>query len=127
MAADDKKHRRIAEYLQCDPKLVEQALAAQKELAEKGTRKQLGEILLEMEAISRDDLLGAIRDQRQDRLRSSPVFSALSDEELKQLTNLVGEKSIPAGQSFIQQNESGSCFYVIVSGQAEVFWKEEGG
>ena len=127
MTTEETKHRRIAEYLQCDPSLVEQALTVQKELVEKGTKKQLGEILLEMEAISREDLMGAVRDQRHDRLRSSLVFAALSDEELKELTQLVGEKSVSAGEEFIEQNESGSCFYIIVSGRAEVFWKEEGG
>ncbi|MEE8348046.1 MAG: hypothetical protein V3R94_00625 [Acidobacteriota bacterium] len=41
MMADQKKNRRIAEYLQCDRGLVDQ-----------GLKRQSGEILLEMEAIS---------------------------------------------------------------------------
>jgi adenylate cyclase len=117
--------RKIAEYLQCDPETLENALSRQKELAETGVEMHLGEILLEMEAISREDLIGALHDQRLDRLLTSPVFSGLDEEELRDITRFVGERSVTAGEEFIRQGEMGDCLYVIVHGQAAVFWKEE--
>ncbi|MDA2939305.1 GAF domain-containing protein, partial [Acidobacteria bacterium AH-259-A15] len=122
-----KDPRRIAEYLQCDPDMVEKALSRQRELAGRGVKKRLGEILLEMEAITREDLIGALHHQRLGRLRNSPVFSGLSEEELKDIACFFVEKSVAAGDEFIRQNEMGDCFYVIASGQALVFWEDEMG
>lgn len=127
MSTENEKHRKIADYMQCDPEMVEQALSRQKKLAQMGVRKQLGEILLEMEAISRADLMEAIQEQRLDRLRASPVYSGLSDEELAELTQFVGEESVTAGEEFIRQNEKGDCFFIVVRGQVQVFWKDDSG
>ncbi len=111
--------------MQCEQEVVEQALSHQRELVGTGVQKHLGEILLEMEAISREDLIGAIHGQRLDRLRTSPVFSGLEDEELKDITGFVGEKSVSAGEEFIRQGEMGDCLFILVHGQASVFWKED--
>ena len=116
--------RKIAEYLQCDPKTLEKALLRQKELVETGVEMHLGEILLEMDAISREDLIGALHDQRLDRLLTSPVFTGLDEKELRSITRFVGERSVAAGEEFIRQGEMGDCLYVIVYGQAAVFWKD---
>ena len=120
----NRDRRKIAEYLQCDPDTLEKALLRQKELEKTGVEMHLGEILLEMEAISREDLIGALHDQRLDRLLTSPVFSGLDEKELKDITRFVGEKSVAAGEEFIRQGETGDCLYVIVQGQASVFWKD---
>ncbi|MFQ5928865.1 MAG: GAF domain-containing protein [Acidobacteriota bacterium] len=127
MSTHGKDPQRIAEYLQCDPDIVEKALLRQQELAGRGVKKRLGEILLEMEAITREDLVGALHHQRLSRLHNSPVFSGLSEEELKDITCFFAEKSIAAGEEFIRQNERGRCFYVIASGQALVFWEDDMG
>ena len=125
MSNNSLDRRKIAQYLQCDPQILEQALSQQRELVSTGVEKHLGEILLEMEAISREDLIGAIQGQRLDRLRTSPVFSGLEDEELKDITRFVGEKSVSAGDEFIRQNEMGDCLFILVDGQAVVFWRED--
>ena len=119
--------RRIAEYLGCDHGVIQQALLRQKELAGGGIRKRLGEILHEMEAVSRDDLIEAIHDQRLDRLRTSPVFAGLSEGELMAITSLVGETSVMAGEEFIRQDDIGDCFYVVIEGEGLVFRKDETG
>ena len=124
LSPKSRDRRKIAEYLQCDPETLEKALLRQKELAETGVEMHLGEILLEMEAISREDLIGALHDQRLDRLLTSPVFSGLDEEELRDITRFVGERSVATGEEFIRQGQMGDCLYVIAHGQAAVFWED---
>lgn len=119
--------QRIGEYLCCEPETLQEALLRQTELAGEGTRKRLGEILLEMGAVSREDLLTAVHQQRRARLQSCPVSVGISDEELKTLTSFVAEKSLGAGEEFIHQSEMGDCFYVVVEGQVCVFWRDSDG
>ena len=125
MGKADSDPRKIGEYLECTVDQLQQALVRQKELAESGTKRRLGELLLEMEAVGREDLIQAVQNQRLDRLRNSPVFRGLSDVELRGLTSLVGEKSFAAGQEFVRQDEKGDSVYIVVEGQALVFRVDE--
>ncbi len=118
---------RIGEYLPCDSDLLERAFSRQRELASSGVRKRLGEILLETGAVTQGDLVTAIHSQRLDRFRICPVFDGLREEELKEIALFVGEESVARGGEIIHQDEMGDCFYIVVDGQALVFWTGEAG
>ncbi|MGE3540838.1 MAG: GAF domain-containing protein [Candidatus Tectimicrobiota bacterium] len=121
------KQKKLGCYLACDPKHLAQALALQHMLATQGSVQRLGTILIEQQSISRDDLLQALQAQRLDRLRQCPVFAGLAEQDLAALSTLVGERSIPAGVQFIQQDELGDRCYVLASGQVEVFQRGPSG
>ncbi len=119
--------QRIGLYLGCDPTVLSQGLVWQQQLAAQGRHKRLGEILLERQMVSRDTLGAALQAQRLDRLRRCAVFAGLDAQELATLCGLVEERSIPAGEDFIRQDDVGDRCFVLASGQAEVFqYGEEG-
>jgi hypothetical protein len=68
---------KIGVYLGCDPALLDQALAWQQHWADRGLRKRLGELLLELQLMSPDTLWAALCAQRLDRLRQCTVFAGL--------------------------------------------------
>jgi signal transduction histidine kinase len=53
-------------------------------------------------------------------LRKSPLFQGLSDEELKQLTDMAESVSLQAGEILIKQGELGDSAYVVIRGDFEV-------
>lgn len=122
-----KKLRRIGEHLRCRPEVLKYALSWQKKLSDEGVRKRLGEILVEMQAISRKELVDALTRQRLERLQRCPIFFDVSEEELQNIIPFVEEKSLPAQSEFIHQSDVGDCFYVLVEGEVLVFWVDEDG
>jgi Cyclic nucleotide-binding domain len=126
-AAELLRAQRIGLYLDCNPAVLSQGLAWQQQLAAQGSHKRLGEILLELHMVSRDTLGAALQAQRLDRLRRCPVFAGLEAQELTTLCGLVEERSIPAGEDFIRQNDVGDRCFVLASGQAVVLQHGEEG
>ena len=55
-----------------------------------------------------------------DSLKAVPLFSELSDKELKALTQSMHEKRFSDGQEVVTQGESGIGFFVILDGTARV-------
>ena len=53
-------------------------------------------------------------------LKGVPLFSALSEKELKKLTPLFRERSFDAGHMIAQEGKPGFAFFVIQSGRATV-------
>jgi signal transduction histidine kinase len=53
-------------------------------------------------------------------LRKSPLFQGLSDEELRQLTDMAESVSLRAGEILIKQGELGDAAYVVIRGDFEV-------
>ena len=53
-------------------------------------------------------------------LRSFPCFAELTDDQSKQLANLMVEVRIPAYEVIVRENDLIDCIYIIVSGVAEV-------
>lgn len=119
--------RKLGEYLGCGPDVIRRALERQRELRYSGVKKRLGELLLEEQAISSDDLSAATLHQRLDRLSSCPIFSDLSNDELMQVRDLVAEESVDEGQLIINQDEPGRSFFVLVQGRALVLRTDEDG
>lgn len=58
--------RKLGEYLCCDPSVIEERLGRQRNLSQKGVRRRLGELLIQEGLVSREELSGAILDQRLD-------------------------------------------------------------
>ena len=116
---------KIGAYLGCDPALLDQALAWQQQRAARGLRKRLGELLLELQLMSGDTLWAALRAQRLDRVRGCAVFAGLETHELEALCESVQERSIPAGEEFIRQDEIGDRCFIVASGHAVVFQRDE--
>src|SRR5262245_61639899 len=117
-AAELRRAQRIGLYLDCDPAILSQSLAWQRQLAAQGSHKRLGEILLELHMVSRDTLGAALQAQRLDRLRRCPVCAGLEAQELTTLCGLVEERSIPADEDFIRQDDVGDRCFFLASGQA---------
>jgi CRP-like cAMP-binding protein len=125
--ASDPGSRKLGEYLGCGPDVIRRALERQRELRNSGVKKRLGELLVEEQAISTEDLSAATLNQRLDRLSSCPIFSDLSQGDLMQIRDLVTEKSVDKDQEFINQNEPGKSFFVLVQGRALVLRRDDEG
>lgn len=123
----DSGSRRLGEYLGCGPDVIRRALERQRQLRENGVKKRLGELLVEEQAISSEDLSAATLQQRLDRLSSCPIFSDLSTDDLIQIRDLVMEESVDEGQEFINQDEPGRSFFVLVQGRALVLRRDRDG
>lgn len=118
---DDQVANKIGQYLSLDLEVINKGLESQRQLAYKGIRKLLGEVLIDLKAITLDDLNEAVHLQRYERLKITQLFRDLSDEDLKHLSELVQEETVSAGETFIQQDTHGDCFYLIVKGEAQVY------
>jgi CRP-like cAMP-binding protein len=55
-----------------------------------------------------------------DSLKAVPLFSELSDKELRALSQSMHEKRFEQGQEVVTQGESGIGFFVILEGSARV-------
>jgi len=54
-------------------------------------------------------------------LQQVPLFSDLSKHEVKQIARLFKERRFAKGETVIQEGSGGAAFFVIESGEAEVF------
>jgi len=114
--------KKFGSYLVCSPGTLRNAVKMQGRLLKTGRKvKRIGEVLLENGDISNEDLDNAIRKQRIDRLRNSPVFASLSNLELAAISSRFTEVSVPIGQQFIFQDEPDPTLYIIASGKVQVY------
>ena len=60
------------------------------------------------------------KDHIDDRLSSIPMFADCSKKELRSISRLMTQLSIPAGKELIRQGEPGREFMIILDGSAEV-------
>lgn len=58
-------------------------------------------------------------------LRGSPIFAPLPVATLERLCHEVAEREMRPSEAVIREGESGDCFYLIESGEVEVFEGEE--
>ena len=56
-----------------------------------------------------------------DFLCKVPLFSGLSEEDLKRLSEVIGELKVPAGDELFAEGSQGDSAYVIKEGQIEIF------
>lgn len=115
---------KLGAYLDALPADIEHALALQNMLGDQTPSRRMGELLVAMQAVSPEALRAALHAQRRNRLRGCSVFTGLDEDELNVLCGFVEERTIPAGDVFIHQDDIGDCCFVIVSGQAQVFQED---
>ena len=60
------------------------------------------------------------RDTKVEALRRAPLFEGLSDKELGEVAVRTDDLDFPAGKVLCREGETGSEFYVIMEGEAEV-------
>ena len=53
-------------------------------------------------------------------LKETPIFSRTSDASLAAMLKSAIQKTIPAGETIVEQGKGGVGFYLILEGQAEV-------
>ncbi len=111
----------------CDLGAIEKAVDLQNKLAVEGVAKPLGEILVDMDAITRDDLISSIHMQRFDRLQGFSVFAGINNRELSRICNYVHERNISCGEEFILQDAKSDSLFLIIKGKALVFRRDEDG
>ncbi len=124
MPDDERKMpplKRLGEYIRWAPEKLEQMLRRQHRLVQKGDKRRLGEMLVEEGMISRSRLEEALARQRKDRLRPCEVFKGLEAEALETICDHATEISIDAGENFIQQDEPGDCFFILIEGEVLVY------
>jgi adenylate cyclase len=111
----------LGEYVDCNPEVIEQVLAEQKQLITQGRKRRLGELLLRKKLLTLESLHEAVSRQRLDRLQASHLFAGMNLDELLKIRDYVTEMSMAPGEQFIAQNTEGDCFYVLVGGRALVY------
>jgi len=125
--AELRSPKRLGLYLGCDPAALDQALLSQQQWAAQGSWKRLGEVLLASQLLSREVLWQALQAQRLDRLHQCTICAGLAQSDLLSLAALVSERSIKAGEEFIQQDTIGDRCFILASGHAVVFQRGEDG
>lgn len=60
------------------------------------------------------------QDSKADALARAPLFDGLSRKELIQLAKATEDMDVPAGKVLCREGDTGSEFFVIVEGEAEV-------
>ena len=125
----EKPHPRLlGEYLSCSRGSIRIAMQKKRDAkVHGGDQKRIGELLIELDIISEEDLRNALRQQRADRLGLCPVFESLNRTELTGISNHFSEVSLTSDQQFIFEGENDPTLYVLVDGKLEVFTKDNEG
>ena len=125
MATDHKNKthvpKKLGQYLKCRDDIIDRALDIQRQQALQGHDIRLGELLVNAGWITPEERDEAVHGQRLDRLCCCPIFSNLQKEHLQQIAPWIKEINCATGQELISQDVYGDCFYVLISGRAEVF------
>ena len=120
--------RLLGEYLSCSRGSIRIAMQKKRDATVVGhIKKRLGEILIELQTITQEELENALRQQRADRLGLCSVFESLNRTELSAIGNQFTETSLSADQQFIFEGENDPTLYILVDGKLEVFTKDDNG
>jgi CRP/FNR family transcriptional regulator, cyclic AMP receptor protein len=60
------------------------------------------------------------RDTKVEALRRSPLFEGLAKKDLAELARHTEDVDVPAGQVLCKEGQSGSEFFVILEGEAQI-------
>lgn len=120
--------RLLGEYLPCSRGSIRIGMQKKRDAKLRGQiQKRLGEILIDLDMINREELDNALRRQRADRLGLCPVFESLNSAELSAIGNHFSEVSLDTEKQFIFEGESDPTLYILVDGKLEVFTKDDNG
>ncbi len=117
--------RRIGEYLQVPPSVIDWAISVQREELSFGNVKPIGEILLEREQITYENLMDALARQRVDRLRQCALFADLSDADLEWISKRSEEVTLTVGQALTKEDERGDSVYALLSGRLLLYRRHD--
>lgn len=117
--------RRIGAYLPVPPSAIDWAISVQREELALGNVKPIGEILLEREQITHQNLADALERQRIDCLRQCHLLVDLSDPDLAWINEHSLEVSLATGQDLMKQDERGDSIYALLSGRLLIYRKQE--
>ena len=125
---DDK---RIGDYILeeeiCTADVVHQALARQVTLKEDGIYKPLGSILVEDFTLDPERLYSCINRMYLDLLKSSDTFSSFKEKLLAQIVLKVTQQVFLENSVIFEKGSSSGCFFVIMSGEVQVYVETEEG
>ncbi|MEW6711907.1 MAG: cyclic nucleotide-binding domain-containing protein, partial [Candidatus Riflebacteria bacterium] len=62
-----------------------------------------------------------------DILKNIPLFNGLEESDLKKISEVVKERSLPAGTILFKEGEKGDAFYLLKKGSVEVYKNDGGG
>ena len=120
--------RLLGEYLTCSRGSIRIAMQKKHEAKVLGNKqKRIGELLIDLDIITEEDLRNALRQQRADRIGLCPVFKSLNRTELIGIGNHFSEVSLTADKQFIFEGENDPTLYILVGGKLEVFTKDNNG
>ncbi len=115
---------RIGEYLPCLPVDIDWALAVQADELASGNLKHLGEILVEREEITPEELEAALETQRMDRLRRCSFFANLPAADLARISDIAEEAQVAEGEHLLREGQRGDSMYVVASGAVMIYRRE---
>jgi len=125
---EQPRPRLLGEYLSCSRGSIRIAMQKKRDAKVRGdVQKRIGELLIDLDMISEEDLRNALRQQRADRLGLCPVFESLNRTELIGIGNHFSEVSLSSDQQFIFEGENVPSLYILVEGKLEVFTKDNDG
>ncbi len=116
--------RRIGAYLSVPPSIIDWAIAVQNEELSIGNAKPIGEILIEREQISYEDLRTALESQRRDRLRQCTLFADLTDSDLAHISEKSEDIALVQGQELLKQDAQGDSIYAVLCGRLLIYRRE---
>lgn len=117
--------KKLGSYLPCDDETIKRGLSVQHQQSLKGIQTKLGEVLVELQIITKDNLNKAIYKQRFDCLKMCPLFLSMTEDELADFCDLVNEIIVAKGEVIMRQDTAGDCFFVLVGGRATVYREEQ--
>ncbi len=119
---DDK---RIGDYILeegiCSVDVMQGAIARQQALKEEGVSKSLGSILRDDFGIELEALAPCFNRMHLDILKSSATFSKFPEELLRKMVSKVTLQVFRNDVVIFERGSPSDCFYVIVSGEVEVY------
>ncbi len=112
---------RIGDYLRLSPSDVEWAASVQAAELASGNEKRFGQILLEREEITEDQLRAALNAQCIDRLRRCHFFADLTDDELAEISAVTEEVRLAEDEDLFKEDQRGDSVYVVASGRMVMY------
>lgn len=68
-----------------------------------------------------------LAEDRMRQLRAIPLFSALSDQDMRRVASLAGERSYRLGSTIYRQGQLDTNLYLVISGRLRVYIRDERG
>jgi polyferredoxin/CRP-like cAMP-binding protein len=101
-------------------KYIEQALAIQTSLFERGERRNIGQIMTENGWISKEKLQHCLVRQLEDRLVEIELFETIPFDVLMRLARESRQISVPPGNVIFNYGDKNDSYFIIVSGRVVI-------